>query len=89
VVAPLKNEGDELRDQYEQMRKRILAQDPAGAASERLVQRGMRSWIESGGQVPAPPSVEPQKTDTDWKPIVPMIAGLMLRLAEKEHPWSN
>ena len=84
-ALPQRVETDGLRTQYEQMRERILARDPTGEAGDLFMQRGMRSWIEAGEPRPAPRTLpaERQPTDADWKPIVPVIAGLLLRLAER------
>ena len=78
-------EVDAPRAQYEQMREQILARVQASSASYLLMQQGMRSWIEAGGQMPAKPlsSAEPSKTATNWKPIIPIVASLLVRLAER------
>jgi hypothetical protein len=83
-------ETDLPRVQYEQMRERILTQVHAGSESELLKQEGMRSWIEAGRQMLSPrqPSAE-QQTDANWKPIVPIVASLLVRLAERNTDVSN
>ena len=84
-------EADAPRAQYEQMREQILARVQASSASELLMQQGMRSWIEAGGQMPAKPvpSAEPQKTATHWTPIIPIVASLLVRLAERNTNGAN
>jgi hypothetical protein len=78
-------QADLPRAQYEQMRERMVTQGHAGWESDLLKKEGLRSWIEAGRQMSGPrqPSAERQKTDAHWKPIIPMVASLLVRLAER------
>jgi len=82
---PVIIEVDPPREQYEQMRERILAKIQAGWESDLLRRQGMRSWIENGGQMPAKQvsPAERQKTDANWKPIIPIVASLLVEMAER------
>lgn len=76
---------DPPREQYEQIRERILAKIQAGWESDLLMQQGMRSWIETGGQMPAKQlsPAERQPTDANWKPMIPIVASLLVERAER------
>jgi len=85
-LMPPKAEANTARAQYEQIREQNMARTQAGWESDLLIQQGMRSWIEAGGQMPSQhpaPSAEHQKTDANWKPIIPIVAGLLVGRAER------
>jgi hypothetical protein len=77
---------DLQRAQYEQMREQILKRVQTASESDLMQQKGMRSWIEATAPRPAarPASVARQNVDTSWKPIIPIVASLLVKLVERK-----
>jgi hypothetical protein len=79
-----------LRERYEQMRERALERSAKGAASDMVMRRGMRSWMEAGRQEEraalAPDPAEWRlRPDQDFQKIVAVWASVLVWQAERSY----